>query len=132
MFWSELPRDIPCHEYFPRYGPLFELVSLQKKKEIFASYSSSNAKLVSSKIDCYWQILREAGRTIALSILYIDHQRRKKETPQKMAFCYQAMEKDDEMELMDGSKHKNNSSISGGGRRRKKKKIETNETHGGS
>ena len=132
MFWSELPRDIPCHEYFPRYGPLFELVSLQKKKDIFASYSSSNAKLVSSKIDCNWQILREAGRTIALSILYIDHQRRKKETPQKMAFCYQAMEKDDEMELMDGSKHKNNSSISGGGRRRKKKKIETNETHGGS
>jgi hypothetical protein len=42
------------------------------------------------------------------------------------------MEKDDEMELMDGSKHKKNSSISGGGRRRKKKKIETNETHGGS
>jgi hypothetical protein len=108
------------------------LVSLQKKKDIFASYSSSNAKLVSSKIDCNWQILREAGRTIALSILYIDHQRRKKETSQKMAFCYQAMEKDDEMELMDGSKHKNNSSISGGGRRRKKKKIETNETHGGS
>jgi len=141
MLWSELPRDIPCHEYFPRYGPLFELVSLQKKNDIFASYSSSNAKLVSSKIggvkeegmsDCDWQILREAGRTIELSILYVDHLRRKKETPQKITFCYQAMEKDDdEMELLDGFQHKKSSSISGGGRRRKKKRIETNETHGG-
>jgi hypothetical protein len=132
MFWTELPASVPCHEYFPRYGPSFELVSLQKKKDIFASYSSSYAKLVSSKIggvkdkgmsDCDCQILREAGRTIALSVLYIDHQRRKKQTPQKMASRYQEMEKDDEMEFLDGFQHKKNSSISGGGRRRKKNKI---------
>jgi hypothetical protein len=142
MFWSELPRDIPCHAFFPRYGPLFELVSLQKKNEIFESYSSSNAKLVSSKIGgvkdkgmsgCDWQILREASRSIALSVLYIDHQRRKQQNPQKASFCYQAMEKDDQIELLDGSQQKMNSSIGGGGRRRKKKKkMETNETQGTS
>ena len=27
MLWEELPRDVPRHEHFPRYGPDFELVS---------------------------------------------------------------------------------------------------------
>lgn len=123
MFWSELPRDIPCHEYFPRYGPLFELVSEQKKKEIFASYLQEVQDEVMS--NCDRQIFMEAGRSISLSVMYIEHQRRN-QTPQKMTFCYdQVMEKDYDMELLDGSRHKKNSSISGGGRRRKKKKIET-------
>ncbi|KAL3777421.1 hypothetical protein ACHAW5_010223 [Stephanodiscus triporus] len=131
MFWSELPRDIPCHEYFPRYGPLFELVSEQKKKEIFASYLVEVQNEDMS--NCDRQILREAGRSIALSVMYIDHQRRN-QTPQKLTFCYdQVMEKDYEMELLDCSRHKKNSSISGGGRRRKKKKIETlSRIHDGS
>ena len=139
MLWSELPRDIPSHDYFPRYGPLFELVSDQKKKDIFSSYKPSAASPKDPSLvkeseddsmvcqdevsDSDQQVLKEAKRVIELTTLYIDRQREKKTPIQKSSFCYDlANEKDDAW--MDGStcnKNKKRSS-SGGGRRRKKKR----------
>lgn len=125
MFWSELPRDIPCHEYFPRYGPLFELVSEQRKTEIYSSYSSSNGKSTEDyerciMPDCDRQILSDASRSIALSVLYLHHQRKKQTPEENRTFCYaQDLEKDNEIDVLQKK------SSSGGGRRRKKIKIET-------
>ena len=105
MFWSELPRDIPCHEYFPRYGPLFELVSEQRKTEIYSSYSSSNGKSTEDyerciMPDCDRQILRDASRSIALSVLYLHHQRKKQTPEENRTFCYdQALENDNEIDV---------------------------------
>lgn len=126
MFWSELPRDIPCHEYFPRYGPLFELVSEQRKAEIYSSYSSSKGKSTEDyeryiMPDCDRQILRDASRSIALSVLYLDHQRKKQTPEEYRTFCYdQDLVKDNEIDI----RQKKSTNI-GGGRRRKKIKIET-------
>lgn len=137
MLWSELPRDIPAHDYFPRYGPLFELISEQKKDEIFASYSSSDRKDPSveegnEEVDMCLEvsdsdrlIVKEANRTIELATLYIERLREKK-TPQKSSFCYDlAKEKEDESAWLDGSRPKKKSSSNAGGRRRKKKKTDT-------
>ena len=121
MFWSELPRDIPCHEYFPRYGPLFELVSEQRKAEIYSSYSSSKGKSTEDyerciMPDCDRQILRDASRSIALSVLYLDHQRKKQTPEEYRTFCYdQDLVKDNEIDI-----RQKKSTNSGGGRRRKK------------
>ena len=135
MLWSELPRDIPSHDYFPRYGPMFELVSEQKKTQIFSSYSSSKTthssdeEICGEKIETYHevtdsdrQVLREANRAIELSILYIDRQREKK-TPQKSSFRFDAVMEHDE-EMLDGSQPRKKRPNSRGGRRRKKKKTE--------
>ena len=133
MFWNQLPRDIPSHEHFPRYGPLFELVSDEKKAEIFASYSSLIAKNgpdsgkngdVSASDQ---QILKDAERTIELATLYIDRQKEKKTPQTKSNFCYDAaMENNDEdaVWLRGSQRKKKNSTIKGGGRRKKKRQLE--------
>ena len=141
MYWSDLPRDIPNHDYFPRYGPSFELVSGHKKEEILGSYSCANfAEAVSSDVkegpitefdssgeeesDADKKILREAHRAIELTTLYIERQRNK-EAPQRSNFSYEAaMSQDEEMPMLDvGSRRKKKSSSKGGGRRHKKKKT---------
>lgn len=134
MLWSELPRDIPSHNHFPRYGPMFELVSKQKKNEIFSSYSYSKTGLSPDKERCDGeielchelsdadqQVLKEANRAIELTTLYIDRQREKK-APQKSSFCFDgAMEHDEAM--LDGSQRKKKRCNSRGGRRHKRKKT---------
>mmetsp|Transcript_2295 Transcript_2295/g.4974 ORF Transcript_2295/g.4974 Transcript_2295/m.4974 type:complete len:834 (-) Transcript_2295:147-2648(-) len=133
MLWSELPRDIPCHDYFPRYGPMFELVSEQKKTQILASYSSSEPELSDGEERCEDEIatchevtdsdrrvLREANRAIELATLYVDRQR-EKTNPRKSSFCFDAVMEQDE-KILDGSQCRKKSNSSRGGRRRKKKK----------
>ena len=134
MFWNQLPRDIPSHEHFPRYGPLFELVSDEKKAEIFASYSSLEAKNGPTNEDISasnQQILKDGDRTIELATLYIDRQREKKTPKTKSNFCYDAaMENNDEdaVWLSGSQRKKKNSTIKGGGRRKKKRKLEMHHT----
>ena len=134
---NELPRDIPSHEYFPRYGPTFELVSDEKRIEILGSYSPLNTASPSHKekydeslchdmSDSDRQVLAEAYRGIELAILYIDRQR-EKSAPQKSSFCFDAaMEQDDEW--LDGSQRKKKDAKKAGGRRHKKNKR--NEANG--
>ena len=142
MLWEQLPRDIPSHEYFPRYGPLFELVSESKKEEIFASYSttaSSSSTTTttkahdkeegSDKLDMSAadkQTLKQAHRTIELATLYIDRQKEKKTPTTKSTFSYNAVGKDDDATWLETPQRKKKSSNNkGGGRRKKKRKIET-------
>lgn len=132
---SHLPRDIPPHEYFPRYGPLFELVSEEKRDLIFASYSKgSSDKEVGgpgedqNMSDSDQQILKEANRAIELATLYLERQKEKK-TPQTStnSFCYNdALENDDEAasSWLSGTQNKKKSARNGGGGRRKKKRKE--------
>ncbi|KAL7550962.1 hypothetical protein ACHAWF_014177 [Thalassiosira exigua] len=133
MLWSDLPRDIPSHDYFPRYGPSFELVSGEKKDELLGSYSSTNKSNSSGKEehvgelepirampDSDRQILKEANRAVELAILYIDRQREKHR--QEGNFSYDtAIEKEG---WPDRSQRKKKCAGKGGGRRRKKKKPE--------
>jgi hypothetical protein len=71
--------------------------------------------------DCDRQILRDASRSIALSVLYLDHQRKKQTPEEYRTFCYdQDLVKDNEIDI----RQKKSTNI-GGGRRRKKIKIET-------
>ena len=130
---SHLPRDIPPHEYFPRYGPLFELVSEEKRDLIFASYSkgSSDKEVGGSREgqnmpDSDLQILKEANRAIELATLYLERQKEKK-TPQTStnSFSYNdALENDDEAasSWLSGTQNKKKSARNGGGGRRRKKK----------
>lgn len=84
MFWHELPKDIPNHCYFPRYGPTFELVSDVKREEFSEFYSSSsrdqidqvNAELSSDDRD----MLKKGVKAIDLTCLYIERQRKKAKT----------------------------------------------------
>ena len=143
MLWEQLPRDIPSHEYFPRYGPLFELVSETKKEEIFASYSttSSTTNTTNTKDDkeegsdkqldmsaADKQTLKQAHRTIELATLYIDRQKEKKTPTTKSTFSYNAVGKDDDATWLETPQRKKKSSNNkGGGRRKKKRKPETVE-----
>jgi len=140
MLWDQLPRDIPSHEYFPRYGPLFELVSETKKEEIFASYSTASSTTTtntkaddkeekSDKLDMSAadkQTLKQAHRTIELATLYIDRQKEKKTPTTKSTFSYNAVGKDDDATWLETPQRKKKSSNNkGGGRRKKKRKTET-------
>ena len=140
MLWDQLPRDIPSHEYFPRYGPLFELVSETKKEEIFASYSTasttntkaddkeegSDKQLDMSAADK--QTLKQTHRTIELATLYIDRQKEKKTPTTKSTFSFNAVGKDDDATWLETPQRKKKSSNNkGGGRRKKKRKTETVE-----
>lgn len=143
MLWSQLPRDIPSHEYFPRYGPLFELVSEAKKEEIFASYStttssSTTTTTTNTKDDkeegsdildmsaADKQTLKQAHRTIELATLYIVRQKEKKTPTTKSTFSYNAVGKDDDATWLETPQRKKKSSNNnkGGGRRKKKRKSE--------
>jgi hypothetical protein len=66
---DELPRDIPRHEHFPRYGPDFRLVD-----ETLAETSNSGEK----RGDVYQSTLVEARKVVDLALLYLQAQVRKK------------------------------------------------------
>ena len=131
MLWSDLPRDIPSHDYFPRYGPTFELISEHKKSQIFASYSSSTQKNSSSggsdgdDVDAASesdaQMLKEANRAIELSALYVNRQQEKNRPPERN-FSFEAVVARDE-NMFAGAQTKKKRTSCGGGRRRKKLKI---------
>ena len=72
--------------------------------------------------DAFRQILRDASRSIALSVLYLDHQRKKQTPEENRTFCYDQDEKDHGIDI-----RQKKSTNSGGGRRRKKIKIETSK-----
>jgi len=139
MLWDQLPRDIPSHEYFPRYGPLFELVSETKREEIFESYSTTSTTNTkddkeeegSDKFDISAadkRTLKQAHRTIELATLYIDRQKEKKTPTTKSTFSYNAVGKDDDATWLENPQRKKKSSNNkGGGRRKKKRKTETVE-----
>jgi hypothetical protein len=65
---NELPRDIPQHEHFPRYGPDFRVVddSLADKGES------------EKRGDAYQSTLVEARKAVHLTLLFLQAQSRKK------------------------------------------------------
>lgn len=126
MLWSELPKDIPSHEYFPRYGPYFELVTEEKKQLIWDSYDpectnhdDDMANDTSSSVYDGCRALQEGIHAIELACLFIDRQQRK-----KTANTYKAYDESDHVDneiWVDNTQRKKKAS-KGGGRRRKKKK----------
>jgi len=130
MMWSELPKDIPAHDYFPRYGPSFELVSEDKKLEIFQSYSV-NDSIVGEAND--HQLLREGVRAIDLACLYIDHDRAKKVNQrtglgngQVKSFSFNGTNQDEAILTEISRKRKKEGSKKSLGGRRRKQKIPSN------
>ena len=65
MLWDELPKDVPRHEYFPRYGPDFRLVGDRPVLE------------KNSRCGEYGQTLTEAKEAIDLAVVYIKSQKEK-------------------------------------------------------
>lgn len=126
MLWSELPKDIPSHEYFPRYGPYFELVTEEKKQLIWDSYDpectnhdDDMTNDTSSSVYDGCRALQEGIHAIELACLFIDRQQRK-----KMSNTYKAYDENDHVDdeiWVDNTPRKKKAS-KGGGRRRKKKK----------
>jgi len=120
LLWSELPKDIPSHDYFPRYGPLFELVSDEKKQEIWNSYDaqSSTANTASSFFDRH--ALQQGIHAIELACLFIDRQRKKAANSSISFNSYnEPTDCDDDVWVEDTRRKKK---ASHGGRRRKRKK----------
>ena len=128
LLWSELPKDIPSHDYFPRYGPLFELVSEEKKQAIWNSYDiESNAVDASETVTkdssspfLDDQALQQGIHAIELACLFIDRQRKKAEQSSMSFNSYnEPNDRDDDIWVEDSRRKKKSSQ---GGRRRKKKK----------
>ncbi|KAL7466284.1 hypothetical protein ACHAXS_006589, partial [Conticribra weissflogii] len=126
MMWSELPKDIPAHDYFPRYGPSFELVSEDKKLEIFQSYSAKEPIAGDAKNH---KLLLEGVHAIELACVYIDHERRKKSNHksglvdgQVNSFSFDGTDQDEFMLTTNVSRKRKKAEPkkSLGGRRRKK------------
>jgi histone deacetylase 8 len=65
---NELPRDIPRHDHFPRYGPDFRLVD-----DTLADNSESE-----KRGDVYQSTFEEARKVVDLALLYLQAQSRKK------------------------------------------------------
>lgn len=65
LLTNELPRDIPRHEHFPRYGPDFRLVD--------DTFDDSE----NEKRDVYQSTLLEARKVVDLALLYLHSQRKK-------------------------------------------------------
>lgn len=127
LLWSELPKDIPSHDYFPRYGPLFELVSEEKKQEIWDSYdaqSSANSSKAGAKDSASpffdRHALQQGIHAIELACLFIDRQRKKPTNSSASFNSYDdSSDRDDDIWVEDTRRKKK---ASQGGRRRKKKK----------
>eukprot|EP00985_Skeletonema_marinoi_P011161 scaffold5288_cov80-Skeletonema_marinoi.AAC.1 len=85
LLWSELPKDIPSHDYFPRYGPLFELVSEEKKQGIWNSYDAQSSAVNPCNVETKdstspffdRHALQQGIHAIELACLFIDRQRKK-------------------------------------------------------
>ncbi len=125
LLWSELPKDIPSHDYFPRYGPLFELVSEEKKEEIWNSYDAQSSANpcntvtkdpTSSFFDRH--ALQQGSHAIELACLFIDRQRKKAANSTFNSYN-EPNDCDDDIWVEDTRRKKK---ASQGGRRRKKKK----------
>lgn len=68
MLWDELPKDIPPHEHFPRYGPEFRLVG--DKPSYRGVANKSNGTVPSC-------LLGEVHKAVQLTALYISAYREK-------------------------------------------------------
>ena len=67
---KELPRDVPRHEYFPRYGPDFRLVD-----------DTADTDENEDRGQVYESSLKTARKEVDLAILYLQAQNKKMETP---------------------------------------------------
>lgn len=127
LFWNEIPRDIPNHCYFPRYGPTFELVSGVKRSEFCDFYSSSRqeqmdeitAGLSSQDVT----MLQKGIKAIDITCLYIERQRQKSSTSSS-SFCYETQQDEELWDQSEHKKSKRNRHIRHG--RRKKTKMMSN------
>ncbi|KAL7491565.1 LOW QUALITY PROTEIN: hypothetical protein ACHAWT_000876 [Skeletonema menzelii] len=125
--YFELPKDIPSHDYFPRYGPLFELVSEETKQAIWNSYdiqdSAVNASdnVIKESTSPFFddQALQQGTHAIELACLFIDRQRKKAAHSSMPYNSYNDRDDDIFISVKDSRRKKK---ASQGGRRRKKKK----------
>ena len=76
MVWNELPKDIPRHEYFDRYGPSFELVGNLKGNTKYSPVHNSDSRIKNHDYD---KIIDEAIEALQLSKLFLVKQRRDRE-----------------------------------------------------
>jgi len=128
LLWSELPKDIPSHDYFPRYGPLFELVSEEKKQDIWNSYDAQSSAITPCNVETKESTspffdrhaLQQGIHAIELACLFIDRQRKKAANSSISFNSYsEPNDRDDDIWVEDTRRKKK---ASQGGRRRKKKK----------
>ena len=124
LLWSELPKDIPGHDYFPRYGPFFELVSEEKKQNILNSYVISNSCETSTEKEQLSStfyasnIMEQGNHAIELACLYVGRQRKKKANEcASFKFWDERIDRNDDIWIENSRKKKASQ-----GRRRKKKK----------
>jgi hypothetical protein len=135
LFWSHLPKDIPNHCYFPRYGPTFELVSEEMRRDISAYYSSSNeeqyTKMNEGLSDLDQNMLHQGIKAIDLACLFIERQRTKSDfasvcsAVESANFCYDTTVQQDR-ELWDEEIPRRNAKIGILRGRRKKMKMVPN------
>jgi acetoin utilization deacetylase AcuC-like enzyme len=76
MVWKELPKDIPRHEYFDRYGPSFELVGNLKGNSKYSPLLNNDSRIKNHDYD---KIINEAIEALELSKLFLVKQNRDRE-----------------------------------------------------
>ena len=76
MVWKELPKDVPRHEFFERYGPSFELVGDLKGNTKYDPSLSNDSRIKNHDYD---KIVHEAIEALQLSHLFLVKQRRDRE-----------------------------------------------------
>mmetsp|Transcript_1637 Transcript_1637/g.2211 ORF Transcript_1637/g.2211 Transcript_1637/m.2211 type:complete len:285 (+) Transcript_1637:456-1310(+) len=91
MLWHEMPRDIPRHEFFERYGPSFEMLKRVESKSSDGEYSFYNPLPHDdgvSSISCtgtgigsddYSKLIRQGKEVITLTYMFLSKRRRELE-----------------------------------------------------
>ena len=88
MLWHEMPRDIPWHEFFERYGPSFDMLKRVESKSSDGEYSfynplphddgASSIRCTGTGIgsDDYSKLIRQRKAVITLTYMFLSKRRR--------------------------------------------------------
>eukprot|EP00978_Attheya_sp_CCMP212_P044336 scaffold307035_cov58-Attheya_sp.AAC.1 len=126
LLWNELPRDIPQHEYFPRYGPAFELIRGGTTASSIGLQQGNHDVETTTTTHLhdkdYHRLLRQGRKAIDLAFTYIHSRRRFNLQPGKNGDAM--FEKENDPQYWEDDRPKKRSGAKKrpqGGRRRRKK-----------
>jgi len=120
MLWKQLPKDVPQHSHFARYGPGFELISSSTSSVAGASDAHVGPTKQTEGIsgsDERAKMLEDARKAVAVSSLFVQSRR---EMMDSSRFNSHGMDVSN-CEAENWAVPKKKKKGGGGGRRRKKK-----------
>jgi hypothetical protein len=120
MLWKQLPKDVPQHAHFARYGPGFELISSSTSSVAGTSNAHIGPTKQTEGISGSYvraKMLEDARKAVGVTSLFVQSRR---EMMDSSCFNSQGMNVSNS-EAENWAVPKKKKKASGGGRRRKKK-----------